>query len=68
MKTTEPLPLEPRILELLRAQWARAHATSALLNGNAMIEARIIVTQQAVSVEVTTRAKRMIDNDSAHPA
>lgn len=65
MRTTEPLPLEQRILELLRAQWARAHATQALVDGGAMIEARIIVTQQAVSVEVTARAKRMVDNDPA---
>lgn len=56
MRTTEPLPLEQRILELLRAQWARAHATEALVDGNAMIEARIIVSRKAIRVEVNTRA------------
>lgn len=65
MRTTEPLPLEQRILELLRAQWARAHATHALVDGNAMIEARIVVTQQTIRVEVTARATRAVDHDPA---
>jgi hypothetical protein len=58
---TEPLPLEARIVELLRVQWARAHATQALAGGQAMIEARIVVTPQHIRVEVTTRATRQVD-------
>lgn len=61
MNRTEPLPLEPRILELLRAQWARAHATHALLDG-VVVEAKITVTQQNVRVEVLTRTSRTVDN------
>lgn len=58
---SEPLPLETRIVELLRTQWARAHATQALVGGQAMIEARIVVTPQHIRVEVVTRATRQVD-------
>jgi hypothetical protein len=56
----EPLPLEQQILEVLRAQWARAHATQAYLDG-AAVEARIVMTGQGVRVEVQTRTSRAVD-------
>lgn len=63
-KRSEPLPLEQRILDLLRAQWARAHATQTLINGGG-VEARIVVTVQGVRVEVQTRVSRTIERDDA---
>lgn len=64
MKVAEPLPLEQSILDLLRSQWARAHATQAYIDG-AVIEARIVVTGQSVRVEVQTRCSRTIEPSSA---
>lgn len=56
----EPLPLEQQILEVLRAQWARAHATQAYIDG-AVVEARIVMTGQGVRVEVQTRCSRTME-------
>ena len=56
----EPLPLEQQIIELLRAQWARVHATQAYIDG-AVVEARIVMTGQSVRVEVQARASRAIE-------
>lgn len=64
MTRNEPLPLEQNIIELLRAQWARAHATQAYIDGCA-VEARIVVTGQSVRVEVQTRTSRTIEPSSA---
>lgn len=64
-KRNEPLPLEQDIIELLRAQWARAHATQALVEGGVVVEAKIIITGQSVRVEVQTRTSRTIEPSSA---
>jgi hypothetical protein len=64
MKAAEPLPLEQTILDLLRSQWARAHATQAYIDG-AVVEARIVVTAQSVRVEVQTRCSRTIEPTGA---